>query len=1423
MTACAHPESLVSTQRKLIPFLVLFGLLLLTQAAVAGSQPKTRSMSPGSDNQAAVGALPAPAGLAEPADLPDWRAVRVTVEAERCDDTGTYFFDLPVGVTSVSVSCKPAGVATTLFFTYPETLPSAWQTVTFTVQAKTTNNSDLPQFTSAWAAEAPDPYNPYQPPPMECDWPGQVRAGPGTLAPGQSWQTFKQVCKYNTMRFAGLPEVKWLFQGGGEGYQNHHVWVSVVYRQPSNPSLQGRAYALADDGATYPLIGVPVTLLQGGAELRRAISQPPDGHYALYDVPAATSLVLSTTLQNAAVAPPTFQVVYSNTVSPPPLVYVATDPFTIPAGASSYGRDVVFARRPDFTTDPAIPPGALDDLGVIYYHVHQAWELADRLGLVLSMKPPVDIRAFSNDSGVFWEGPLTTNANVAQGDPFINLEAAGGSSDYTDGGRPDNREWHEFGHHVMADALGDLMPDDPAHCPNPPAAGADCNHWGYSNATTTDSWTEGFAEFYSLMVGKEIALKAHPELYRWMRSDSNLESNYLAWDGQNPAGGDEEFAVAGLLWDLADPADADDGTFLGLGTGSPDYYADCVQGDLNSLWSILSKSWGTSVPKSPLAPASYGYVFDIKHLYDVLQAQGIGAAHSRGGPLTDLQELFVAHGFFADTGPGDRIYRPGEEIGRAADAARPGRRNRPPTHGSYIAFSATDAQTGAPVSVQDFQVAVRFDPPFAHYSYSYRTNTAALPGRLYLPAQSSQYRMTTYITALAPGRIATEPLAITNAFYQQQMATSPTDHFMQHGFVMRKLPAIYLPMVARGGGGSAANTAGPGVFVEDSLLGAASANIAQHTPPPCGPDTGTRTPTPTATASATATATLTPSATATRTITPSPTVTPSATPSPTATPTGTRVTDTPTATATATGSPTVTATPTATRTGPPITDTPTPTATQSATPTVTRTATATWTATPTSTRTPTATATTTPTPTRTPTATVTVPSLTCDWLDDFAGPPLDPGWAWVREDNTHWSLLARPGFMRITTETGDLTGATDTARNLLLRIAPSGDFTVTTLLEFSPGQEMQQAGLLLYVDDANYLRLSRLRQASQGGDAVQLAREIGGVVTTQQIGALSTRLYLRLNRTKRDWAAAFSLDGALWTEVGHLVAVPLAAPRLGLAAWNGAAPLPEIPADFDWVCVDEAPGSIYGKATYHNTPATGLRVDLLRWDGADWLTQATATTAADGGYLFSAPTLAAGQTYAVNYENTNADPNPGPGYLWNWWGDRITSYTAGAAAWGGDFDVADIPLVSPADAAAVTLPAQFCWTRRGVPGDNYRLALYNWLTDETARTAYLGDVACATLTGLPAGWPSGETYTWWVEVGQGAQPGATPYNYGASQSERLVTINHTAAAAKALIRDVTAAPADYVGARLRRGRRPGLPDQSGAGDGRPVVDTHAGG
>ena len=76
----------------------------------------------------------------------------------------------------------------------------------------------------------------------------------------------------------------------------------------------------------------------------------------------------------------------------------------------------------------------------------------------------------------------------------------------------------------MADLLGERMPETLA----------DVNHAGAVNSSTTDSWTEGFAEFLSMNVGNEIAGREYPYLYRVNQYTLNLESNYaLLRDGSN--------------------------------------------------------------------------------------------------------------------------------------------------------------------------------------------------------------------------------------------------------------------------------------------------------------------------------------------------------------------------------------------------------------------------------------------------------------------------------------------------------------------------------------------------------------------------------------------------------------------------------------------------------------------------------------------------------------------------------------------------------------------------------------------------------------------------------------------------------------------------------------------------------------------------
>ena len=147
----------------------------------------------------------------------------------------------------------------------------------------------------------------------------------------------------------------------------------------------------------------------------------------------------------------------------------------------------------------------IDHFGLIYYHANQAVQLATLLGVVLDTKP-LPFYAYLDDvSGAYWRGPNAAGGNAGI-PPHIAIGGhtpAGGvsASDVNNGSRPDNREWHEFGHHFMADAFGNLLPVD----------GPRVNHDGYKNTTTSDSWIEGFAEFSRCSsIAKSSRTARHP-------------------------------------------------------------------------------------------------------------------------------------------------------------------------------------------------------------------------------------------------------------------------------------------------------------------------------------------------------------------------------------------------------------------------------------------------------------------------------------------------------------------------------------------------------------------------------------------------------------------------------------------------------------------------------------------------------------------------------------------------------------------------------------------------------------------------------------------------------------------------------------------------------------------------------------------------
>ncbi len=165
-------------------------------------------------------------------------------------------------------------------------------------------------------------------------------------------------------------------------------------------------------------------------------------------------------------------------------------------------------------------------------------------------------------------------------------------------------------------------------------------------------------------------------------------------------------------------------------------------------------------------------------------------------------------------------------------------------------------------------------------------------------------------------------------------------------------------------------------------------------------------------------------------------------------------------------------------------------------------------------------------------------------------------WETVRPDPTHLSLKTHPGKLTITTQYGSIHQAQTTAKNLLFINVPENvdDFVVTTCVEnFLPQTEWQQAGLLFYDDDDNYLKWVRDFSGQGGWPVLNMFWEIDqktqGVPCPVEVG--KRRFWLCVIKRGNLYQCAASLDGKTFTTYGVIPWGNGRPKRVGLVAKNG--------------------------------------------------------------------------------------------------------------------------------------------------------------------------------------------------------------------------------------------------------------------------------
>jgi branched-chain amino acid transport system substrate-binding protein len=195
-----------------------------------------------------------------------------------------------------------------------------------------------------------------------------------------------------------------------------------------------------------------------------------------------------------------------------------------------------------------------------------------------------------------------------------------------------------------------------------------------------------------------------------------------------------------------------------------------------------------------------------------------------------------------------------------------------------------------------------------------------------------------------------------------------------------------------------------------------------------------------------------------------------------------------------------------------------------------------------------------------------MPAYDFSRVDEFDGTSLGPEWTWINEDPTHWSLTDNPGFLRITVQQTPQV-------NWLVQAVPPGDFDIQTRLFFTPTENFENAGLLLYQDTENFLMLGRAYcefgyPVCAGGNGIYFDHVENGWFFGDNFAMAvwwDNPTYLRITRQGERYTGYVSQDGETWYAVGqHVMSPGIELAWMGLGTASGAQPITEIPADFDY-------------------------------------------------------------------------------------------------------------------------------------------------------------------------------------------------------------------------------------------------------------------
>jgi hypothetical protein len=456
---------------------------------------------------------------------------------------------------------------------------------------------------------------------------------------------------------------------------------------------------LVSDRQGHAVPGMHVRLEYGTT--KRDVATNPFGQYTFGSVTPERGDRLRITLigEEFAHQPQRFQLAYDGK-----LTGMRSDRFKLKAKEDCV-RDFDVTRFPDeyeaIRPDKALWP----DLVELYSDFTRAWALTDLLRIPMDYGLPIRVYTWCSgplpsdrtcpEAAAYYGSNTLSPGSISR--PFIAITEA--FSLRSREGQPEV-VYHEFGHAVMADSFDNTMPRSAGTLP----------HNGYfQNKKSTAAWTEGWAEFYAMMVSKYVDVSDTANQYR---GRMNLELDYPPWiaDGKG-----EEYSVAGLLLDFEDGArDYGGGTKQNISTrdvrvatarSGERYVLGTVAGNAQAAVTVRFRKGGREVGSATgvavvkgtgdtrrfLIPApaglsftdvdvsatvgqsgdddpidgnlsslwatilngrnlSGGHIANVYQLHNALLAAYAGDRDTNG--IDDVDQIFISHGLFADVAGG---------------------------------------------------------------------------------------------------------------------------------------------------------------------------------------------------------------------------------------------------------------------------------------------------------------------------------------------------------------------------------------------------------------------------------------------------------------------------------------------------------------------------------------------------------------------------------------------------------------------------------------------------------------------------------------------------------------------------------------------------------------------------------------------------